>query len=898
MRQPVPSRGVKGFESVRFQAAFRDYQRQVLDRLETHRRDGKIHIVAAPGSGKTVLGLELICRLGRPALILAPTLTIRQQWSTRFFEHFLPAEVQKEDWFSVDPRKPSLLTATTYQHLHAAYRRMCFAAREEGEYELGQTEIQYEEFDLMRTLRAANIGTICLDEAHHLRNEWQRSLEEFIAEQRGDVQLISLTATPPYDATPAEWNRYLSLCGEIDEEIFVPQLVAQGTLCPHQDYVYLNSPTPQEAAVLRDYGARAERCVQELLAGSTVSDALLSCAALYDPERHLGWLFEHAEGMTALFSLARHKGLELPKAQCRFVSPGGLPIFSMRVAQVAFQFMLDSAPMFRPEVSESVRAVLAREALLRNGQVKLTGDERIDRAMISSAGKLASIVAIAQSEWEALGDSLRLLVLTDHIRSEMLPAIGGDAEFQVLGLVPIFETLRRALGDRVEIAALSGSLVILPRSGAWKVRELSQGFVPVQEEPIGKTGYSVMRFGYLKDAVAMVGEVFRRGGVQVLVGTQALLGEGWDAPYVNALILASATSSFVRSNQMRGRAIRVDHAEPGKTANIWHLATIQAETEGKEALLPAEPSKDYEMLARRFTGFLGPAYSKPGICNGIERVDNLRPPFTELGIARMNREALAIAADRHGMAVRWSEAYSKDNHPEVLDQSLVPRAVRPTKLLWRKTWTGIGALGMVAASAGLALLPFMLNSVVSMLCVAGLVCIGGSIGWDAYRRIRRFFTSAHSICTFGESLLRSLREAGIVSSEDAALYFDERGADARCVSCALTGGSLREKTAFAAALRELLSPIENPRYLLILGRRGEKRRPGDYAVSFACPSILGSEKRKAALLAKHLGEAMGGMEAVYTRDAKGLTELMQCRSRSYLNEGAIRVAGRQVVKPR
>ena len=46
--------------------------------------------------------------------------------------------------------------------------------------------------------------------------------------------MISLTATPPYEGEPALWERYISMCGEIDEEITVPELVKEGTLCPHQ----------------------------------------------------------------------------------------------------------------------------------------------------------------------------------------------------------------------------------------------------------------------------------------------------------------------------------------------------------------------------------------------------------------------------------------------------------------------------------------------------------------------------------------------------------------------------------------------------------------------------------------------------------------------------------------
>lgn len=56
-------------------------------RRQVHGR-WKIHIVAAPGSGKTTLGIELIRRMNGKALILAPSITIREQWIARIEEAF------------------------------------------------------------------------------------------------------------------------------------------------------------------------------------------------------------------------------------------------------------------------------------------------------------------------------------------------------------------------------------------------------------------------------------------------------------------------------------------------------------------------------------------------------------------------------------------------------------------------------------------------------------------------------------------------------------------------------------------------------------------------------------------------------------------------------------------
>lgn len=80
-----------------------------------------------------------------------------------------------------------------------------------------------------------------------------------------DATLISLTATPPYDSTPAQWKRYIDLCGPIDEEIFTPELVKENSLCPHQDYVYFNWPTAQELASVEEYKKGVRRCMEELM---------------------------------------------------------------------------------------------------------------------------------------------------------------------------------------------------------------------------------------------------------------------------------------------------------------------------------------------------------------------------------------------------------------------------------------------------------------------------------------------------------------------------------------------------------------------------------------------------------------------------------------------------------
>lgn len=112
------------FQNVHFKCNFRDYQQRVLDNADEYLKDGKINIVAAPGSGKTVLGLELIRRLGAPCIILSPTTDIRQQWGERFKELFLEDKNDFSTLFSYDLHNMRLLNSVTYQALYSAVEKV------------------------------------------------------------------------------------------------------------------------------------------------------------------------------------------------------------------------------------------------------------------------------------------------------------------------------------------------------------------------------------------------------------------------------------------------------------------------------------------------------------------------------------------------------------------------------------------------------------------------------------------------------------------------------------------------------------------------------------------------------------------------------------------------------
>lgn len=863
---------VNQFQNLRFHGTFRDYQQRVLDNADKYLKDGKINIVAAPGSGKTVLGLELIRRIGEPAIVFSPTTAIRQQWGERFKELFVKDQTQFEELFSNDLHNVRLLNSITYQALYTAIEKV--SSEEDG-------DIDCSDVDLFQTMKAYGIKTICLDEAHHLKNEWQKALEKFIAQLDQDVKLISLTATPPYDSEGSEWNRYCSICGEIDEEIFVPELVGQNTLCPHQDYIYFNYPTPKEAEAFREYKKRANDAVDEIGKLSFMEEL---CQQV-NQNRNYEVLFADAKEYIALLVLFHHYGMEIKHRLVReLTTKNALPSYSPKYAEVAIQFLLDSELLSEEQKQEMI-AILKTHMVYHKRKVSLFLNEKLKRTLISSVGKLQSIKQIVRSEFASMGADLRLLVLTDYIKKESVTKIATTEEFDSINVVSIFEIIRRENLD-VKIGVLSGSLVILPET-----TDLSS--VKHNSTKISGTEYCVVELaGENHQAVNFVGKLFERGELQVLVGTKSLLGEGWDSPCINTLILASFVGSFVLSNQMRGRAIRIDKNNPNKSANIWHLVTVEAEyllkdkvTEKMEAYLYQNKkeinSYDYDILKRRFDSFMGPNYETGVIESGIERITSIYPPFDQQGIKRINDDMLLRARNREDVINKWNGEVANGKFAVNVEIEIPTEKKVPIF-----TFSNVALCAMISTFISMLtrslLSPLMQeNPTVSFCVVIGLLCAV----WVLCRMLVKMlihFNPARSMKALGTAVYKTLCQCDLISP--SAKVETVGTTELVSVSMYLRNASIHDQNIFNTAMTEMLSPIENPRYILIAKNWFNRY---SYELSFACPSIIGKKKEYVEVLAKNLKTFTGNFEPVYTYKENGRDLIMKCRKRSYItyNEG-------------
>jgi superfamily II DNA or RNA helicase len=886
-----------------FQKTWRAYQARHLEELDLYLDDKRLHLVAAPGSGKTVLGLEVIRRIDQPTLVLAPTITIRDQWVDRLLDCFLPAGQSRPSWVSTDLRDPASFTVATYQALHS----LC-----SGEFVKESEQINEDEdldrdhnhegddaswsghkelpTQLPEVLVRAGFKTLVVDEAHHLRAEWWKTLT-FVATRLKDPTIVALTATPPYDVSSFEWRRYQELCGPIDAEVSVPELVLQGDLCPHQDYVYFSTASGKEQKALSDFRASIDLFVQRLRGNKEFTAALLTHPWLVFPEDYAEEFLRDPLYVSSMVVYLRSVEAEVPPKLLRILGlrPKHIPLFDLDWLEILLSHCLfNDAPHYREGAAlfKLLRHELSELGAIERRRVMLHGPSEQTKLLTTSSTKLKSIEDIVRLESGALGNELRCVILTDFIRRTEMPEDGGEpAVFEKIGVVPIFETLRCAAISGVHLGVLSGSLVIVPTQAELLLRQAASSMgvrpgdlviTPLVHDP----GYAMVELHgeYYQGAVRLVTSVFEKGGITVLVGTKSLLGEGWDEPCINALILASFVGSYVLSNQMRGRSIRVHLGHPRKTANIWHLVCIEPGVFG--------PGGDYETLVRKCSGFVGVSATAPVIENGIERLGFALPPFRGEQIAAINSRTCTRALDRAGLHERWREALAAATNNQLAEGLKAPEETLPRAFLLTST------IGRLLFQAGSVFLTFFLESLrhadggsAQDLLQFGVLAAGGaavvSLPWAllAMWRLVRHGTPERSILQIGKVVLDSLEHEGSISRHIAqARRFTlhaNRTKDGS-VFCWIGGGTGQEKAVFLRALQEVFTPLENPRYLLVRQPFWHVFRE-DY---FAVPDIFSRKKEFAQFFASQWQRFVGPVQLVYTHTPEGRGILLRARVHS------------------
>jgi superfamily II DNA or RNA helicase len=836
------------YSAMHFRFAWRDYQARVLEAFEHHLLDRRFHIVAAPGSGKTVLGLEVVRRIAQPALVLAPTLTVREQWIDRLLADFLNWEdaAQLEAQISRNVDAPAALTVSTYQAVSSAFQHGAGNAFIAG-------------------LRAAGISVLVVDEAHHLRRQWWKNLQA-IQDALPGLTVVALTATPPYDVPQAEWNRYAGFCGPIDEEVGIPELVASGDLCPHQDYVWFSVPTPQEQHQIGEFTRHVRGLLLDLELDVTFAARLAHQPAIRERTDAAGRLAD-CDFFLAIALYLRQVNARVPASLLDDLGIAGvdLPPLDLEWHRALLQGLLfEHASEFADDAEfvqqlERYRKRLYDIGAIERRRVELRSTPRTSKLLRHSAAKLRSVAEIVQLEIATAPDRVRCVVLTDHIRQADFPArdVETPKPFSKLGVVPIFETLRRMRLPGSRLGVLCGSLTIAPQASLPLIHDVapSLGFDPnelsIQPLPHAPDFCRVSFSGDgSRRSVALMTRLFELGEVNVLIGTAALLGEGWDAPCLNTLVLASVIGSFVTSNQMRGRAIRIQPGTPNKVANIWHLACVQPET--PEALQPAwrGARTDWNALLRRFDAFPGlrAGDGAPVIEDGPQRLGLSRPADPKR-VALENRRTRARAVDRIRVANRWRESSN-------LSGGRLPRPIRELHL--RRARLNTRFVGWLFGECEQT----------------------GARGWFQRALQRR------RLKRMAGTVLAALRESNHIDSQHASIVVGHApnspgtGDGHRC-TVQLADVRPSEQVAFVTALAELFDPLDSPRYLLSCG-------PATYAVPDRFCANRAQAERFSALWRRHVGRH----RLVYTQTPEGRALLLGAKRQALVDRFAFRTETR------
>ncbi|MBN1818072.1 MAG: DEAD/DEAH box helicase family protein [Sedimentisphaerales bacterium] len=878
-------------DKIRFQWPWRSYQQRVLSELSAHLKDNCLHVVAAPGSGKTVLGLEVIRRLGAPAVILAPTVAIRDQWIERFLGLFCSDVAEAQQYVSYELTAPALITASTYQGLH----RLCTGKSQPQEADEVQRQdpenastgptVQVDE--LAALLKKASVSTLVVDEAHHLRNEWWRVLIA-LKQALGKPTIVALTATPPYDVPPAEWEKYKQLCGPVDAEISVPQLVGEKNLCPHQDYVYISTPDADELGRLERFRIDTQQQIDALCEDRAFLAVLQNHPFIARPQAYLSQVSSDVEFFTAVAIFLHHVGAG-PRRLFRAlgIRPAQVPPLTTAWMETLLTGMLYT---YRKDFTDSEAVLKAIESALHAAgaierrKVFLETNEELSQLLATSLSKLKSIVEIVRLENATLKEKLRMVILTDFIRREVLPRSADTSNpIDKIGVAPLFEILRREELPGVRLGVLSGSMILLPSDTAEPTRTIARD-MGIEPDRIDTTPlphdprYVTVRIAGADrhKSVTLITRLFRAGGVNVLIGTKSLLGEGWDAPSINTLVLASFVGSYMLSNQMRGRAIRSLSSDPDKIANIWHLLCVEADTE--------QFDDDFETLTRRFKSFEGVTYDQPVIQNGMDRLGLGRLPFSAAAIQERNTRTLTQAVDRTGMARQWQTALAMAAE-QMVEHLYVPLGALPRRLVLRnglvaflteasivltslgmfllrstRVDSGAGWRGLSAGISGVAL---------AVLAVLLLPRVGKRI-WLVLLHLR----PAWSLRCVGKIVLDSLIQAEQIKTDQEDMKI-RCSADPDRAWCRLAGATTYEKSLFLDALEEVLGPAEDPRYVLTA------KGPLDWLLGktyYSIPREPARNKELAESFARLWKRRIGPAQAVYTRSDEGRIILLQARA--------------------
>ena len=832
--------------SLKFNHNWRPEQQRVLANVLAYLDDKRIHIVAAPGAGKTVIGIEIFNRLALKALVVSPTRLIRNQWLERLTDFLTTKDLP--NWCSKDLHDSRYFTAVTYQGLFSLDKKI--SQEDEGaQFKSISQWFKQHEFKLL-----------ILDEAHHLKAAWWKVLMKFV-ETNPELIIISLTATPPYDASPGEWQKYQKLCGPVDEQISIPELVRSNSLCPHQDYIWMVKTDDKVITSLKKHQDNLEKFIQSLNNQNELI-YLLQLHHFLDENREirLQELYNNLDECFALLSLLKDKKQQLPQRMLEILGIGkeDVPPLSVFSWEMLLQSFIQGKYYPKAQVVESFRqtleTLLKSKRFIRNKHVSLDSTKKKLQAFNKTQERIKACFEISLVEYKNRKNWMRLVVLADFIRDEKFQ-LTLDGLQAPTGAYPIFHYFIHHLPENLQqqTVLLTGRLAIIPKE---IISDLAEQLDLTKELNI--QDYSEHKDYVLIDSqteklTQAVTQLHKIGTISIIIGTRSLLGEGWDAPHINALIMATQTGAFVTSNQLRGRAIRIDTNDELKTASIWHIIAV-----AQDASLNKSIFRD---LNKRFKTFAGLHASELKIESGIARMalfEEINPDNELINQSNKIMES-RLKNDIFNLQARWQNALEKvtehrlqtglqinfkgnkrnniskytgkiSNHVSKKQKKNAKYAISAyiSIPLFLKI-TGFAQMALYSSIAGLILLPSL--AIMSYFKARNVIALRPQHYAKLFAHI--LFDSLHQL-NLMQSKINRQQDNIIMSTVEGDYY-----------RFSLANHTHKDNELFLTALSQLLEPIKRPKYLIALAKK-----PTIEDI-YPLPSVFSLSKKQATVFLKN-----------------------------------------------
>lgn len=888
--------------------ALRRHQAEARDALRAAHEAGhdRTWVVLPPGAGKTVLGVDHALWLGRTTVVFCPNTAIVGQWIDTW-DRLRPEGVGAAG----DDRELSGdCTVLTYQSLAV------FDAESDAP---GIARLHENGRALVERLRQAGPLAIVLDECHHLLQVWGSLLDELLGELEAEC-VLALTATPPETLNPAEAALIGRLFGPVTYAASLPSVVGAGDLVPFVELAWPTSPTPTESAWLDARTQRVAEFVGVVTDPSLTDVGLLSWLDLrfVDPRASSGvpgrrWAdVERTDPALAdaVIRLARAGHCALPAEAVvgeRHRHPASVEDW-LAVLDDWLRHHVDERD---PALAERVRAGLPAIGFRATRAGIRPGPSLVDRVLGRSESKAQGAVEIV-AHTLGHGDP-RLLILCDHATAAtlpadlagVLPATAGSAR-RMLEL--LLEDARTAAARPVLVtgSTVAASVPVAEELLAFTVRGNPSlaGRIAVEAEP--SAGLARLTGWTSKQWTPAVTAFLEAGRTRCLIGTRALLGEGWDARGITGVIDAGTATTTAAIVQTRGRSLRVDPERPGKTAVNWTLTCIA----------PGRPQgdADWARLVRKHDGWFS-VDEFGDVVDGVAHLDSRfsafePPPLADLPL--LQARALRRSEDASATAESWARVGPDRAHPlttlrvrgGVRDGAdRLPVATGPGGALIARS--GDGRAGLVAWLVGGALAAGASAWLAPVLVVPIVLAIVLGAGWSAIGTGRRRLGAASeqpSLTAYAAVIADALRAEGLSPAGAEGVHV-EVTPDGE-YRCRLDGVPEDVSALFVTALDELLAPIAAPRYLvprwmtasrdgladqLSAGVRGV--RP-DGAVWHQVPAAFGGTRAAADRFADAWNARVPGGRAVFTGSPEGRALMIAHRGASPV-EGVTTVVRRQ-----